>query len=60
MGAAYITYNDSTNQIVAPYVMVARQIGGPSLIASVGSLPESGGAVTISQPARTRTLLRLR
>lgn len=50
-GAAFITYNDSTNQLPAPYIMVARQIGGASLFASVGSITESGGSVSISQPA---------
>src|SRR5207248_1369030 len=50
-GAAYITYNDNTNQPLAPYVMVARQIGGASLFNSVGSLDGGGGNVTISSPA---------
>jgi len=50
-GAAYITYNDSTNQLPAPYVMVARQIGGASLFNSVGSLDSNSGGVTISSPA---------
>ena len=50
-GAAYITYNDSTNQLPAPYVMIARQLGGASLFAAVGSLTGTGGNVTISSPA---------
>src|SRR5437764_13637726 len=49
-GAAYITYNDSTNQLPAPYVMVARQTGGASLFNSVGSLTPAGGSVTIASP----------
>jgi len=55
-GAAFITYNDSTNQLPAPYVMVAKQTGGASLFTSVGSLPESGGTVTITQPAANATI----
>ena len=31
-GRAFITYNDNTNQVEAPYVMVARQTGGPGLV----------------------------
>src|SRR5205814_5330670 len=49
-GAAYITYNDSTNQLPAPYVMIARQTGGASLFNSVPSLTPSGGNVTIASP----------
>jgi PKD repeat protein len=55
-GAAYITYNDSTNQLPAPYVMIARQLGGASLFASVGSLTGTGGNVTISSPASGDTI----
>src|SRR5205085_6637872 len=55
-GAAYITYNDSTNQLPAPYVMIARQTGGASLFNSVGSLTPSGGNVTISSPASGDTI----
>ncbi|MFS8085570.1 MAG: hypothetical protein ACMG6H_08065, partial [Acidobacteriota bacterium] len=55
-GAAFITYNDSTNQLPAPYIMVARQVGGASLFASVGSLTEAGGSVSISQPAAGDTI----
>ena len=55
-GAAYITYNDSTNQLPAPYVMVARQIGGASLFNSVASLNANGGSVTISTPASGDTI----
>jgi len=55
-GAAYITYNDSTNQLPAPYVMVARQIGGVSLFASVGSVTETGGTVNITQPTAGDTV----
>ncbi len=55
-GAAYITYNDSTNQLPAPYVMVARQTGGASLFNSIGSLTPSGGNVTISTPAAGDTI----
>lgn len=40
-GRAFITYNDNTNQVEAPYVMVARQTGGPGLFknADPGSQP---------------------
>lgn len=31
LGRAFITYNDNTNQVEAPYVMVVRQTGGPGL-----------------------------
>ena len=55
-GAAYITYNDSNNQLPAPYVMVARQTGGASLFASVGSITEGSGTVTVSQPAAGDTI----
>jgi hypothetical protein len=50
-GAAVITYNDNTNQSEGPYVMVAKQATGPSLIASVGNLGREPGAVNITQPA---------
>src|SRR5256885_9185549 len=55
-GAAYITYNDSTNQLPAPYVMIARQTGGASLFNSVGSLTAPTGNVTISSPASGDTI----
>ncbi len=55
-GAAYMTYNDSTNQLPVPYVMVARQTGGASLFASVGTVTDAGGTVTISQPASGSTI----
>ena len=62
-GAAYITYNDSHNQLPVAYVMVARQLGGASLFASVGTLAEPAGMVdyspaanaTISTPSLTLT-----
>jgi hypothetical protein len=46
-GMADVVYNDDANQMFAafpggPFVMVARQVGGPSLYTSVGSL--SGAA----------------
>ncbi|HEX9800135.1 MAG TPA: hypothetical protein VGC00_08215 [Thermoanaerobaculia bacterium] len=56
-GAAYVTYNDNTNQSAgagesgAPYVMVARQIGGASLFADVGTVDPDAGSVTITSPA---------
>lgn len=37
-GAAVITFNDNTNQVEAPYVMVSKQISGPSLYKSVGTI----------------------
>jgi hypothetical protein len=50
-GAAVITYNDNTNQSEGPYVMVAKQAAGPSLLASVGQLGRETGSVTITSPA---------
>ncbi len=56
-GAAVITYNDNTNQAAGAgesggaYVMVARQITGPSLYADVGMVEGDPGAVTIVRPA---------
>jgi hypothetical protein len=56
-GAAVITYNDNTNQSGGPgqsggaYVMVARQIAGPSLFAEVGSVEGDPGTVNIASPA---------
>ncbi|MFZ0751676.1 MAG: hypothetical protein WAM70_20110 [Pyrinomonadaceae bacterium] len=55
-GAAYITYNDDSNQVPAPNVMVARQIGGASLFESVGMLSEPPGVVTVSAPAADTTV----
>ena len=60
-GAAVIVYNDNTNQSEGPYVMLARQATGPSLLASVGTLGTEPGSVGISSPAagaavRTDTL----
>ncbi|HJT82001.1 MAG TPA: hypothetical protein VJ719_12455, partial [Chthoniobacterales bacterium] len=59
-GAAMITWNDNTNQsgVTAatptagggPYVMFSKQICGPSLFASVGTLGQSG-PVAITSPA---------
>jgi hypothetical protein len=34
-GSAVITFNDNTNQVEAPYIMVAKQISGPSLFKAV-------------------------
>lgn len=58
-GAAMITWNDNTNQSAvtaandevtgAPYVMFSKQICGPSLLASVGDVAQSG-IVDISLP----------
>lgn len=45
-GMAFVTYNDNTNQVEAPYVMVARQIAGPGLYQMGPS-----DAVTITRPA---------
>jgi hypothetical protein len=50
-GAAVIVYNDNTNQSEGPYVMLARQATGPSLLASVGRLGTEPGAVTLSAPS---------
>jgi hypothetical protein len=50
-GAAVVVYNDNTNQSEGPYVMLARQATGPSLLASVGTLGTEPGAVTLSGPA---------
>jgi hypothetical protein len=55
-GAAYVTYNDSHNQLPIPFVMVARQLGGASLFESVGTLSEPAGTVTVSQPAANATI----
>ena len=58
-GAAQITWNDNTNQSAvtaaspnvtgAPYVMFSKQICGPSLFASVGSVGQAG-TVAITAP----------
>jgi len=50
-GAAVVVYNDNTNQSEGPYVMLAKQATGPSLLASVGSLGREPGAVTLSAPS---------
>jgi len=50
-GAAVIVYNDNTNQSEGPYVMLAKQATGPSLLASVGPLGREPGAVTLSAPS---------
>ncbi|HLF56981.1 MAG TPA: hypothetical protein VI942_09075 [Thermoanaerobaculia bacterium] len=56
-GAAFVTYNDNTNQSAgggesgAPYVMVARQSGGASLYADVGAIDPGPGNVEIASPA---------
>ncbi len=50
-GAAVIVYNDNTNQSEGPYVMLAKQATGPSLLASVGRLGTETGAVTVSSPS---------
>jgi hypothetical protein len=50
-GAAVIVYNDNTNQSEGPYVMLAKQATGPSLLSSVGRLGTGPGAVTLSSPA---------
>jgi hypothetical protein len=55
-GAAIITYNDNANQSQGPYVMVARQISGPSLFSSVGFVRGDPGTVTVSQPAAGETI----
>lgn len=43
-GAAVVTFNDNTNQVRAPYVMVAKQVKGPSLFKSVGKISSPGGS----------------
>ena len=60
-GAAVVVYNDNTNQSEGPYVMLAKQATGPSLLASVGTLGTEAGSVTVSAPSpntavRTDTL----
>jgi hypothetical protein len=50
-GAAVVVYNDNTNQSEGPYVMLAKQATGPSLLASVGRLGAEPGAVTVSSPS---------
>ncbi|MBT8132563.1 MAG: thrombospondin type 3 repeat-containing protein, partial [Gammaproteobacteria bacterium] len=54
-GAAAIVYNDNTNQPHHVYVMVAKQLDGPSLLASVGDLSNANvvdpGSVTLDTPA---------
>src|SRR3954469_13076911 len=51
-GAAFITYNDNTNQVQGTYVMVARQNTGASLYASVGRVDApDAGAVSITSPS---------
>lgn len=37
-GAAVVTFNHNTNQVGAPYVMVSKQVAGPSLFESVRQL----------------------
>lgn len=37
-GAAIVTFNHNTNQVAAPYVMVSKQVKGPSLYKAVGKL----------------------
>jgi hypothetical protein len=37
-GAALVAFNDNTNQVAAPYVMVSTQVAGPSLFKSVNVL----------------------
>ncbi|HSL85118.1 MAG TPA: hypothetical protein VLF66_20275, partial [Thermoanaerobaculia bacterium] len=49
-GAAVVTFNDNTNQSGGPYVMVAKQVTGPSLYEAVGSLGDAG-RVTVEAPA---------
>jgi hypothetical protein len=61
-GAAFIAYNDTANQLFdpaqtssagAPNVHIVRQTGGPSLIASVGSVsPAAPGPITGLAAAR--------
>ena len=55
-GAAVIVYNDNTNQSEGPYVMLAKQATGPSLLASVGRLGTEPGAVTLSSPSAGATI----
>lgn len=55
-GAAVITYNDNSNQVQGPYVMVAKQKTGPSLYNSVGLLRGDPGAVAVSKPAPEETV----
>ncbi|HJQ32678.1 MAG TPA: hypothetical protein VJ866_10880 [Pyrinomonadaceae bacterium] len=55
-GAAVIVYNDNTNQSEGPYVMLAKQATGPSLLASVGTLGTEAGAVAVSSPSSNSTV----
>lgn len=55
-GAAVITYNDNSNQVQGPYVMVAKQKTGPSLYNSVGFLRGDPGAVAVSKPVSEETV----
>jgi hypothetical protein len=56
-GAAYITYNDNTNQVQGAYVVVARQTTGASLFNSIGSVDEpDSGQVTIAAPTAGQIL----
>jgi hypothetical protein len=48
-GRAFIAYNDNTNQVEAPYVMVARQIDGPGLFKTVDT--GSTDSASVSRPA---------
>ena len=43
-GRAFITYNDNSNQVEAPYVMVARQTGGPGLVKNADTSESLGNS----------------
>lgn len=45
-GRAFITYNDNTNQVETPYVMVARQTGGPGLVKDADGGNQTAPAVS--------------
>ncbi len=55
-GAAVIVYNDNTNQVEGPYVMVAKQMSGPSLLSSVGYIKGDPGSVAVTTPAAGETV----
>ena len=55
-GAAVITYNDNTNQVQGPYVMFAKQVSGPSLLASVGYIKGAAGTVGVTTPSANETI----
>jgi hypothetical protein len=55
-GAAVIVFNDNTNQVEGPYVVVSKQVTGPSLYASVGTLRGAPGTASVSLPSPGQTI----